>query len=53
MSTAHRELGEYSSDVTLNLLPIVFVLWLTSILIKIKTSMKNFHFNSYYGQFQN
>jgi hypothetical protein len=45
MSTAHRELGKYSSDVTLNLLPIAFVLWLKPILIKIKTSTKNFHFN--------
>ena len=45
MSTAHRQLGKYSSDVTLNLFPIAFVLWLKSILIKIKTSMKNFHFN--------
>jgi len=47
MSTAHSELGKYSSDVTFNLLPTVLVLWLKSIIMKIKTSVKNLHFNKH------
>jgi len=47
MSTAHSELGKYSSDVTFNLLPIALVLQLKSIIMKIKTSVKNLHFNKH------
>jgi hypothetical protein len=45
MSTAHTELGTYSSDVTINLLPIALVLQLKSIIMK--TSAKNLHFNKH------
>ena len=47
MSTAHRELGKYSSDVTFNLLPTALVLQLKSIIMKIKTSAKNLYFNKH------
>jgi hypothetical protein len=47
MSTAHRELGKYSTDVTFNLLPTALVLQLKSIIMKIKTGAKNLHFNKH------
>jgi uncharacterized membrane protein YidH (DUF202 family) len=47
MSTAHRDLGKYSSYVTFNLLPVALVLWLKSIIMKIKTNTKNLHFNKH------